>query len=60
MDIGAVNNNYTSVIILGVPNVIDSIYAMKKLIFEERMYTMEELLDALERIGDRRLCASGS
>ena len=48
-DIGAVNNNYTSVNILGVPNVIDSIYAMKKLIFEERMYTMEELLDALER-----------
>ena len=44
-DIGAVNNNYTSVNILGVPNVIDSIYAMKKLIFEERMYTMEELLD---------------
>ena len=48
-DIGAVNNNYTSVNILGGPNVIDSIYAMKKLIFEERMYTMEELLDALER-----------
>lgn len=48
-DIGAVNNNYTSVNILGVPNVIDSIYAMKKLIFEERIYTMEELLDALER-----------
>lgn len=48
-DIGAVNNNYTSVNILGVPNVIDSIYAMKKLIFEDKMYTMEELLDALER-----------
>lgn len=48
-DFGAVNNNYTSVNVLGVPNVIDSIYAMKKLIFEERMYTMKELLDALER-----------
>lgn len=48
-DFGAVNNNYTSVNVLGVPNVIDSIYAMKKLIFEERMYTMKELLDALKR-----------
>ncbi len=48
-DTRAVNNNYTSVNILGVPNVVDSAYAIKKLVFEDKMYALEELRDALRR-----------
>lgn len=47
-DTRAVRNNYTSVNILGVPNVVDSMYAIKKLVFEEKKYTLEELQDALD------------
>jgi formate C-acetyltransferase len=46
-DIGAVNNNYTSVNVLGVPNVSDSMYAVKRLVFDEKRYTVSELLSAL-------------
>ena len=46
-DLQAVKYNYTSVNILGAPNVADSMYAMKKLVFEDKKYTMQELLDAL-------------
>ncbi len=48
-DMQAVKYNYTSVNILGAPNVADSMYAMKKLVFEEKKYTMKELLDVLEK-----------
>ncbi len=47
-DMQAVKYNYTSVNILGAPNVADSMYAMKKLVFEEKKYTMNELLEVLK------------
>lgn len=47
-DSHAVNNNYTSVNILGVPNVVDSMYAMKNLVFETKKYPMKALLNALD------------
>lgn len=46
--VGGPHNAYTSVNVLGVPNVVDSIYAMKKVIFEEKKYTMKELNDAIK------------
>ncbi len=46
-DCRAVANNYTSVNILGAPNVADSMYAMKELVFERKRYAMNELLAAL-------------
>ncbi len=48
-DIQAVKYNYTSVNVLGAPNVADSMYAMKTLVFEQKKYTMKELLEALEK-----------
>ena len=48
-DTRAVHNNYTSVNILGVPNVIDSIFAIKQLVFDEKKYTLEELQNALDQ-----------
>jgi formate C-acetyltransferase len=51
-DIRAVDNNYTSVNVLGVPNVVDSIYAMKKLVFEDRLYSMGQLQEALDKNWD--------
>lgn len=44
---GGPHNAYTSVNVLGVPNVVDSLYAMKKVVFEEKKYTMKELNAAL-------------
>lgn len=44
---GGPHNAYTSVNVLGVPNVVDSLYAMKKIVFEEKKYTMKELNIAL-------------
>jgi formate C-acetyltransferase len=46
-DKGAVRYNYTSVNVLGVPNVADSIYAIKELVFTKKQYTLKELADAL-------------
>lgn len=45
--IGGPHNAYTSVNVLGVPNVVDSLYAMKRVIFEEKKYTMAQLNAAL-------------
>jgi len=45
--IGGVRNAYTSVNVLGVPNVVDSLYAIKKVIFEEKKYTMADLNKAI-------------
>lgn len=47
-DTRAVNNNYTSVNVLGVPNVVDSIYAINKLCFTDKKYTLKEIRDAVE------------
>jgi choline trimethylamine-lyase len=47
-DCRAVANNYTSVNILGAPNVADSMYALKALVFDQKRYSMPELLEALE------------
>ena len=47
-DMQAVKYNYTSVNILGTPNVVDSIYAMKKLVFEQKKYSMKDLIKVLD------------
>jgi pyruvate-formate lyase len=47
-DKGAVRYNYTSVNVLGVPNVADSIYAIKELVFDKKQYSLTELQVALE------------
>jgi formate C-acetyltransferase len=46
-DVRAVANNYTSVNVLGVPNVVDSMYAIKELVFTHKKYSMQQLLDAI-------------
>ncbi|WP_075589898.1 pyruvate formate lyase family protein [Labilibacter marinus] len=47
-DIDAVRYNYTSVNVLGVPNVSDSLYAIKKLVFEDKTYTLAQMQAAIE------------
>lgn len=42
-DIGGPHNAFTSVNVLAVPNVVDSIYAIQKVIYEEKRYTMAQL-----------------
>lgn len=44
----AVRYNYTSVNVLGVPNVADSMYAIQELVFEKKQYTLAELQKALD------------
>ena len=46
--VGGAKNAYTSVNILAVPNVVDSIYAIKKMIYDEKKYTMKELNEAIK------------
>ncbi len=46
-DPGSINNAYTSVNILGVPNVVDSLFAIKKVVFEEKRFTLEQVRDAV-------------
>lgn len=46
-DTRAVNNNFTSVNVLGVPNVIDSIYAVDQLVFKQKKYTLKEINEAV-------------
>lgn len=45
--IGGARNAYTSVNVLAVPNVVDSIYAIQKVIYEEKRFTMAELNRAI-------------
>lgn len=45
----AVDYNYPSVNVLGVPNVVDSLYAIKTAVFEEKKYTLEQIRDACRR-----------
>lgn len=47
-DTRAVDNNYTSVNVLGVPNVADSMYALRELVFKQRKYGLQEVLEALQ------------
>ncbi len=46
-DKNAVRYNYTSVNVLGVPNVADSMYAIKELIFTKMKYSLSALQEAL-------------
>lgn len=43
-----VDYQYTSANILGIPNVVDSMYAIKKLVFENKSYTLEQLMEAVK------------
>lgn len=43
-----VDYQYTSVNILGIPNVADAFHAIKKLVFEKKMYTLAEVKEASE------------
>lgn len=46
-DSHTVDVNFSSVNVLGVPNVVDSMYAIKSLIFDKKKYTMKQLNEAL-------------
>lgn len=52
-DIRAVNNNYTSVNVLGMPNVIDSLYAINELVFKAKAYSLSQVLEAVESDWER-------
>jgi len=43
-----VDYQYTSCNVLGIPNVADSFYAIKKLVFEKKRYTLAEVQDATQ------------
>lgn len=45
-DARGVDVQYTSANILGIPNVVDSMFAMKKLVFEQKLYTLQEVREA--------------
>ena len=45
-DFDSVDYNYPSVNVLGVPNVADSMYAIKRGCFDEKKYTLQQLHDA--------------
>ena len=46
VDNRGVDYQYTSVNILGIPNVADSFHAIKKLVFEQKRYTLAEVQEA--------------
>ena len=48
-DSGSVPYAYTSVNVLGVPNVSDSMFALKRAVFEEGRYTLQEVVEACAR-----------
>ena len=48
-DFDSVDYNYPSVNVLGVPNVADSMYALKRGVFEEQKCSLEQLRDACAR-----------
>jgi formate C-acetyltransferase len=41
-----VDYQYTSCNILGIPNVTDSLFAIQKLVFEKKLYTLQEVQEA--------------
>lgn len=40
--------NYCQVMLCGIPNLADSFIAIKKLVFDENRYTMEQVVDAMK------------
>jgi formate C-acetyltransferase len=48
VDHRGVDYQFTSVNILGIPNVADAFHAIRKLVFEERRYTLAEVQEATE------------
>ena len=44
-----VEYQFTSVNALGIPNVTDSFYAINELVFKKKMYTLKEVMDAVEK-----------
>ena len=42
-----VDYQFTSVNILGIPNTSDSLHAIKKLVFEKKMYSLEQVKEAI-------------
>jgi len=60
---GGVEYNHGMVDVYGIPNVANSLFAIKRLVFEKRLVSMRELCSALERNFQgceelRRLCLS--
>jgi len=47
-DFDAVDYNYPSVNILGVPNVVDSLFALKIAVFDQKRYSLRQVRDACE------------
>lgn len=45
---GAARYNSFAMSLSGAPNMGDSLYALKKLVFEDRKYTMAQVMDALD------------
>lgn len=45
---GGCHYNWTGPLGVGIANAGDSIYAVKKVVYEDKMYSMEQLLNALE------------
>jgi formate C-acetyltransferase len=43
-----VDYQYTSCNILGIPNVADSLFAIKRLVFDKKMYTLKEVKEATD------------
>ncbi len=43
-----VDYQFTSTNILGIPNVCDSFFAIKNLVFEKKLYTLKEVRDAVK------------
>jgi len=43
-----VDYQYTSVNVLGIPNVADSLHAIKKLVFEKKLYTLKQVKEAVD------------
>jgi formate C-acetyltransferase len=47
-DFSSVDYTYPSVNVLGVPNVVDSMYAIKTAVFDDKRYTLEEIKNACD------------
>jgi len=48
-DFGSVDYTYPSVNVLGVPNVVDSMYALKFAVFDKKLYSLAEIKNACEK-----------
>lgn len=53
-DSRSVNNAFTSVNVLAVPNVADSLYAIEQLVFVKKKYTLKQVRDAVKSDWDGR------